>query len=180
MNTSQSDKINNIKAKAHELSRNLSDDERIACVVKAVHCISGTESITLDVAIAVLALALDHGLDPYDFGLNKTAPCADIPWITIARYFSDETAVDIHSFASSDDRYERECAGSVLGLDGSNIDEDSDFERIEDSFISVANSLMESESTLRSLRVAGFAEIADKLTELNQNIVALKWAEKHL
>jgi hypothetical protein len=56
----------------------------------------------------------------------------------------------------------------------------SDYDRLEDNFIATANEALQPEETLTKLRAAGFGEIADKLTALNDASEAYDWSRENL
>ncbi|MDC8832829.1 hypothetical protein [Alteromonas gilva] len=56
----------------------------------------------------------------------------------------------------------------------------SDYDRIEDHFIAVANSLIEDSSQIEHLRVSGFTVLAEKLQRLDEASSAYDWSRENL
>lgn len=56
----------------------------------------------------------------------------------------------------------------------------SDYDRLEDNFIVMANNALQPEETLTKLRASGFGEIADQLTALNDASEAYDWSRENL
>lgn len=68
---------------------------------------------------------------------------------------------------------------SLGGKDVSDICQ-GDFDQLEDNFITMANEVLPSEETLAKLLEAGFDELAEQLTALNDASQAYDWSRENL
>lgn len=83
-----------------------------------------------------------------------------------------------HNFNTSDPRIQK--VMDELGYDKPEEITNSDYDKLEDNFISAATDVIVDDETLTQLQEAGFGELATKLAALDDACDKYDWARENL